>query len=125
VPQTTPFTDDEIAAIRRFCGYGAYALFGYTLEPGMATLDQQLSGMSDSEQSIVRTEFLAVLPGLRDAIVSAGANLDTDSAAVWTHNKREVQDRTALFRQKCRELCDYCKVPHGRGIGGGPQLVRC
>ena len=59
---------------------------------------------------------------------AAGANLDTDVAAVWTHNKREVADREALFTNLRKKLCEFLGVPPGPAFnsasgGGSMQLV--
>jgi hypothetical protein len=46
---------------------------------------------------VLRSVYLAQLYPLEAAIPGAGGNLDTDQAAVWTHNRDEVRDRAALF----------------------------
>lgn len=116
---TVPFTAAQLTDIRRFAGYAAFAAFGYVLSPDMATLDTQCANMSDAEQKVVLTIFLPNLYTLETAIVTAAANLATDVAAVWTHNKQEVQDRTALFNLWRRRLCTFVGCVPGPDLGGG------
>jgi hypothetical protein len=46
----------------------------------------------------------------------AAQNLDTDQAAVWTHNRDEVPDRTTLFDDWRRRLCSFFGLPPGPGL---------
>lgn len=122
---SSPFTADEITAIRRYCGYPAFAAYGYILGGDeMATMDAQLAAMSASEIAVVRTEFLAVLPGLEAAINAASANLDTDQAAVWKHNKQEVADRISLYAYLRRQLCAFIAIEPGPGLRQGGAVIR-
>ncbi len=119
------FTADQVTAIRRYCGFPAYATWGYILGgDDMATLDGQLAGMSPSEVTVVENDYLAVLPGLETAINNATANLDTDKAAVWTHNKQEVSDRIALYNYLRRQLCSFIGIDPGPGLRMGGSVVR-
>lgn len=124
--QTTPFTQAEVTDIRRFCGYPAVssATFWYPIEIG-AILNASLLTMSDSEQVIVRTVYLANLTTLEAAVLLAGDNIGTDVAAVWTRNRSEVGDRTGLFNRKRRELCGFIGTPPGPSLAGGANVVRC
>lgn len=123
--QTTPFTDDEVTSIRRFAGFQAFAAFGYLFQGGLANLDRQLKSMSDSEQAVIRTVYLANLPGLESAVLTAGTNMGTDQAAVWTRNRTEAKDRQALFNMKRREMCAFIGVAPGPGLSSGGSVVRC
>lgn len=128
-------TDAEKIDVRRFAGY---ALVGDTsvddsrdmayswVSPGvMQTLFHRLNSMSLREQDVLRTKYLPILNSLEDAVVSAGANLDTDIAAVWTRNKSEVQDRTRLFNQKRRDMCAFIGIKPGPYLGAsGVTVVR-
>jgi len=118
--QTTPFTAAEITDIRRFCGYPSLGAAGYfyPVEIG-GTLQASLAQLSDAEQAVVRTKYLAVLPGLETAIETAGANMGTDVAAVWTRNRTEAADRRALYNAKRRDLCGFIGVPPGPALAGG------
>ena len=123
--QTTPFTAAEVTDIRRFCGFPAFASFGYLFgASGMYEVDLQIQNMSDQEQTVVRNIYLAVLPGLESAVLTAGTNMGTDVAAVWTRNRTEAADRRALFNAKRRELCEFIGVSPGPGLRGGGQVVR-
>lgn len=116
------FTDAEKVDIRRFCGFQAFGssatqAFGHRFITHYGLLEFRLNNYSAAEEEVIRTTYLANLGPLETAIFGAGANLDTDEAAVWKHNKREVADRTALFNQVRRELCAFI------GIGPGPGLA--
>lgn len=118
------FTDAETTDIRRFCGYPAYAAYGYVFDADYAKLDTQIGAMAPAEIAIVRTVYLSVLTGLESAILTSAMNIGTDIAAVWTRNRTEREDRTALFNQKRRDLCAFIGVPPGAGLRSGTQLVR-
>jgi len=118
------FSAAQVAAVRRYCGYGSYATFGYILGgSGMATGDLQLSGMVASEYANVVT-YLTNLATLEAAIPAAGQNLDTDQASVWVHNRKEVADRIALYAWTRRELCALLNVPPGPSLARGNMVVR-
>ena len=68
--------------------------------------------------------FGVAVAGFFDLSVGASANLDTDQAAVWTHNKDEVADRNNLYYLKRRELCAYIGVRPGRALSGGASVIR-
>lgn len=126
VNQTTPFTAAEVTDIRRFAGYPAFGAFGYLFGGNaMANLDWQCSQMSDQEQAIVRTVYLANLTGLEAAILTSGANMGTDIAAVWTRNRTEAGDRRDLFNSVRLALCEFIGVAPGPGLSAGGGVVRC
>src|SRR4051812_24378528 len=114
MPQSVPYTDAEIVDIRRFCGYPAFSGIGLTFVYDPGVLGTQLLRMTDAEQAVART-YLTTLRTLETAIPGAAANLDTDQAAVWYRNKREVSDRGALFDSWRRRLCGFI------GIQPGPE----
>ena len=125
VTQAVPFTPAEITDIRRFCGFPAFAAFGYVFGAGgMANLDLQIASMSDQEQSVVRVTYLANLATLETAIIGAASNLDTDIAAVWTRNRSEVSDRTSLFNKVRRDLCGFIGIAPGPALSSGGRVVR-
>lgn len=128
VPQPVPFTDAEKVDVLRFCGYPAFG-FNTTYDPfGLyfARFSQPYV-FNDARMAAVldlARVKLAELAGLDAAIVGAGARLSTDSAAVWHRNKTEVADRTALMRQRGRELCKLLGVAPGPDLGAGGSAVR-
>ena len=121
---TTQFSDAQVTDIIRFCGFPTYANFGWVFEEDYATLTLRLQNMSADEAAVIITTFLPTLYSLESAVVGASANLDTDSAAVWKHNKNEVADRNNLYYLKRRELCAYIGVKPGRGLGAGASVIR-
>ena len=112
------FTDAQLVDIRRFCGYPALGdgntVFPYPwIMKQYLALEYRLQHISTDEGSVVVNTYLTNLYTLETAIVGAGANLDTDQAAVWKHNKNEVRDRMALFDSWRRRLCQFLGVPPG------------
>ncbi len=117
-----PFTDAQRVDIRRFCGYPAYGDGSVVagapwVQVLYLALEYRMQHTSQAEGAVVVT-YLTNLYALEAAIQGAGANLDTDRAAVWTHNKQEVPDRLALFDDTRRRLCDFL------GVQPGPYLER-
>lgn len=83
-----------------------------------------MSNMLAEEEGVVRTTFLANLTTLETAIPGTSANLDTDAAAVWTHNKNELRDREALYSNWRRKLCGFLGVPPGPDLAGGGNSMQ-
>lgn len=123
------FTDAEKTDIRRFCGYPAYGagpsgFQSWRFFQAYGTLEYRLDNLGAAEEAVVRNTYLANLPGLETAILAASANLDTDEAAVWTHNRNEIRDRENLFSDWRRKLCFFLGVPPGPALGeSGIRLV--
>jgi len=124
------FTDQEKADIRRFCGYPVFGgqpvqAFGWRFNTQYGALEFKLNNLQAVEEGVIRNTYLTNLATLETAIVGTSANLDTDQAAVWTHNKSEQRDREALFDSWRRRLCGFLGVEPGPalGSGGGIRLV--
>lgn len=125
------FTEAEKTDVRRFCGYAAYGggqplpASGYRFSTQYGVLEYKLNTLGTAEESVVRTTYLTPLATLEtDIITGVRANLDTDVAAVWTHNKDEYADRKTLFNGVRRELCHFLGIPPGPGlINHGITLV--
>lgn len=123
-------TAQQLSDARRFMGYGALgadiaandssdSAYGF-VSPGVyQTLYHRLTHLTAEAESTVINVYLNNLIILEAAIVSASDNLDTDAAAVWKHNPREVSDRLALFDEWRRRLCVYIGLAPGPGLGGG------
>jgi hypothetical protein len=124
------FTDAQLTDIRRFCGFPAVAN-GSVLFPApwinvqYLALDYRLQTLSATEGAVVVNNYLANLYTLESSIVNASANLGTEHAAVWKRNKHEVRDRTNLFNDWRRALCDFMGVQPGPGLqsSGGVSFV--
>ena len=83
------------------------------------SIDYRLDHLTADEEAVVVNAYLGNLTNLEQAISDASENLDTDAAAVWTHNKNEVRDRTSLFNQKRRDLCAFLGFKPGPSLGDG------
>jgi len=120
-------TAQEKTDVRRYCGFPLFGgqpvqAFGHRFYQWYGTLEFRMNNMQDSEETVVRS-YLTNLSALEAAVPTASANLDTDQAAVWTHNKREVADRMALYATWRIELCRFFGVPPGPGLrGAGPNM---
>ena len=125
------FTDQQKIDIRRFCGFPAFGgvpvqAFGHRFYQWYGTLEFRMNNLDPNEESTVINTYLANLTALETAIVGASANLDTDQAAVWKHNKNEVRDRVGLFDVWRLRLCAFFGVSPGPEFGGNnssPSLV--
>jgi hypothetical protein len=125
-------TDAQRVDVRRFCGYPLYGgqpvqAFGYRFFQQYGTLEFRMTNMQDAEEAVV-VNYLTQLTALETAIYGTSDNLDTDVAAVWTHNKNEQRDREALFDSTRRRLCAFFGIPPGpafdvSGSGGSIALV--
>lgn len=123
------FTDAEKVDIRRYCGFQAYGgqsaqAFGQRFFTHYGALEFRMNNLLAEEEAVARG-LLAQLAALGAAVPTAGGNLDTDAASVWTRNKNEVRDRMGLYRLWRLELCAFFGVPAGPGLegSGGLELV--
>ncbi|NHN88866.1 hypothetical protein [Acetobacter conturbans] len=111
-------TEVEKVNIRRYCWYPAYGnsnlanTWLYFSHYGI--LEYRLNNFAPEEITVVRT-MLSTLTTLELGPSQAADNLDTDKAAVWTHNQNEVSDRIKLFRQQRMELVRFIGIPPGPG----------
>ena len=124
---TIPLSNSERVDVRRFCGYPAYGagssgFQSWRFFEAYGTLEYRLSNLADEELQVVR-QYLANLYSLESAVPTAGANLDTDQASVWKHNRAEVADRMRLFDDWCRRLAFFLGVPVGPGLGADTSIV--
>jgi len=94
---------------------------------GMLTMSlfQRLSTLTPEEETVLIGTYLTNLHDLESDLFSIRENLDTDKAAVWTHNKSETSDRFALYNRVRKELCSFIGFAPGPGISTGTiSLVR-
>jgi hypothetical protein len=128
-------TDAQLTDIRRYMGY---QLIGTTMtitddndivygQFGMSviSLHRRLTTLSASEETVLINTYLTTLNMLETAIPMTSDNLDTDQAAVWTHNKNEQRDRDRLFDSWRVRLCEFIGFPPSPTLNGGTRLVRC
>jgi hypothetical protein len=124
----TAFTDGQKADIRRFCGYAAYGagaagFASWRFFQAAGTLEYRLNNLAPAEIAVT-LQYLGTLAALEAAIPPSSDNLDTESAAAWTHNAGEVDDRCKLFDNWRRRLCGFLGVPPGAALGAaGVSLV--
>ncbi len=131
-------TAQQIADTRRYAGWPALGVDTIPDDqrdvansfdiPGRyywQTLFHRLNNLTPENETTLINVYLTNLATLEQAIVDSTENLDTDVAAVWTHNKNEVGDRSRLFDSWRRRLCGFLGVTPGPDLGpGGIRLVR-
>ena len=88
------------------------------------SIEYRLSHLSAEEENTLTTYYLPNLAAREKEIQCASANLSTDVAGPWTHNKQEVSDRRELFDQLRRDLCDFLGFSPGRALRRSNRLVR-
>jgi hypothetical protein len=116
----TAFSDGQKADVRRFCGYPAYGAGAAGFESwrffqAYGTLEYRMNNLAAAEVAVT-LQYLSTLAALEAAIPPTSENLDTDSAAAWTHNADELRDRTRLFDSWRRRLCGFLGVPPGPAL---------
>jgi hypothetical protein len=122
------FTDAQKADIRRFCGYPAYGataagFSNWRFFQAYGTLEYRLNHLAPAEIAVT-LQYVSTLATLEAAIPPASMNLDTESAAAWTHNSNEIADRANLFDGWRRRLCGFLGVPPGPALNSaGITLV--
>ncbi len=122
------FTETERTDIRRHCGYPAFgvgnaAFQNWRFYQVYGLLEFRLNWLSGAEEAVVR-QYLGTLSQLEEAIPGVGTALDTEQAANWTRNPRELSERRRLFDDWRRRLCGFLGVPSGPGLGpSAPVLV--
>jgi hypothetical protein len=122
------FTDAQKADIRRFCGYPAYGatsagFSNWRFFQAYGTLEYRLNNLAPAEIAVT-LQYISTLATLEAAIPPTSMNLDTESAAAWTHNQNETADRANLFDGWRRRLCGFLGVPPGPALNNsGITLV--
>lgn len=117
------FTDAQKTDIRRFCGYSAYGagaagFSSWRFFQSYGTLEYRLNNLAPAEVAVV-LQYISTLASLEASIPPISENLDTESAAAWTHNAAELRDRNALFDGWRRRLCGFL------GVAPGAALAEC
>jgi hypothetical protein len=120
-------TDAQKVDVRRFCGLPLYGglpvqAFGWRFFQKYGTLEFRIDNMQPAEETVL-LNYLTKLNALEEAIYGTSDNLDTDVAAVWTHNKNEQRDREALYSSFRVKLCDFIGIPPGSGISRGGSIA--
>lgn len=114
------FLDQQKTDIRRYCGYSAYGAspsgnMGWRFYTAYGQLEYRMNNLSPAEETVV-LNYLTTLNQLEAAVPASSPNLDSDSAANWTHNPTEVRDRLRLLDEWRYRLCTFLGVPPGEGL---------
>ncbi|GLR67570.1 hypothetical protein GCM10010909_22510 [Acidocella aquatica] len=122
------FTDGQKADIRRFCGFPAYGagpagFSSWRFFQAYGTLEYRMNNLAPAEIAVT-LQYISTLATLEVAVPKTSENLDTESAAAWTHNADEMRDRMNLFDNWRRRLCGFLGVPPGPALAqAGVSLV--
>ncbi len=122
------FSDAQKADIRRFCGYPAYGagaagFNSWRYFQSYGTLEYRLNNLAPAELAVT-LQYISTLATLEAAVPPTSSNLDTESAAAWTHNEHEMRDRNELFDSWRRRLCGFLGVPPGPALlSSGISLI--
>lgn len=128
-------TAQQMADVRRYAGYPMLGdtvaddsrdfAYGWVSPGTWQTLQHRLTSLRAEEETTLVSVYLTNLSMLEAAIPAAAANLDTDSAAVWVHNKTEVAERMSLFDNWRRRMCAFIGIAPGPSLGnGGSAIIR-
>jgi hypothetical protein len=123
------FSDQQLADIRRFCGYPARG-DGNVVFPlpwimrQYLALEYRLQHLSQTDGATLVSQYLAPLYAIETSLGTVYQNLDTDQAAVWKHNAREQRDKVEAFTYWRRRLCAYLQVPPGPELSSGDGSMR-
>lgn len=125
---TTPFSDDERAQVRRFCGYPAYGagpsgFQGWRFFQAYGTLEYRMTNLAPAEFAVVR-QYLTNLYTLETATVTMSNTLNVDTAAVFKRNANEQKERDQLLRSWRMKLCGFLGVPAGPDLQNDSGAVR-
>ena len=116
---------------RRWAGYGlvgdtSTAIFSqpvyapaYNRTGVGIMLDARLDHLTESEEDVLVNTYLITLAKLETDILKAGESIDTDTAGPWIRNKRERQERKALFNEWRRAMCHFLNFAPGGSLGDG------
>jgi hypothetical protein len=124
-------TDAQRLDVRRWMGYpslGADEIdyVRWTSRYSSMTLTQRLEALTSAEETMLVDKYLTHLETLEGALLSASANLDTDTAGPWKANPREITQRTSLYNKWRRDMCGFLGFEPGPALGsGGISIVRC
>lgn len=115
--EAATLSSSDCVDLRRFCWYPAVGTSGtgadwWRLNSYFQSFEYRISVLSLDEISILKT-MLERLRLLEIGPENAADNLDTDKAAVWERNKREVFERIALYNQQRMELVGFLGVVPG------------
>ena len=121
------FTNTEKTNIRKHCGYPAFgsnatAFMGHRFFTSYGSMEYILNNLSVDEEAQARV-YVTSLDALEIAILTAGTNMGTASAAVWTRNAREMADRENLYGAWRVKLCQFLGIPPGPAVGGGANVA--
>ena len=126
--QLKSITDQEKIDTRRHCGYPVYGgspsgFSSWRFFQVFGLLEYRMNNLAQGELIILR-RYLLTLESLESGIPLAAQNLDTNQAAVWSRNPREVTERNHLYNSWCHRLCKFLGLPPGPGLaGGGRSLI--
>jgi hypothetical protein len=117
------FTDQQLTDVRRYCGFPPQSN-GQVLFPApwvnvqYLALEYRLQTLSATEGGVVVNTYLTPLNTLEQAILTFAAQVNIDVAAVFTRNKKTMDEARLAFDDWRGRLCDYLGIEPGPGLNG-------
>lgn len=120
-------TEDQKVLVRYYCGYGNYSAqglpaSGYRFSVVYGTLEYKMITLLQGEYNMIVNTYLPNLQTLEQDTFDVRNNVDTDQAAVWYHNKKEISDRIRLFNYWRLKMCGFLGIPAGAALQSGPTM---
>ena len=104
--------------------YSDVSYMGIELDDPTNAALGRLDNLSVPEEARITNYYLPNLVAREQEIQDASANIDTDPAAIWTHNKTEVGERRAMFTALRIDLCRFLGFSPGPGVMNSSRLSR-
>lgn len=119
---SAPFSDQEKADIRRFCGYPPYGagqagFQSWRFFQAYGLMEFRLNNMAAAEIQNIRFQLSNLYP-VEAAVTAAYGTLNVDQAGPFKRNRAEVRDRVGHYSWCRRQLCDMVGVPPGPDLTG-------
>lgn len=110
------FTESEKVEIRKFCGFplkgnSNTTVFGWRFMVWWGSLEFRLNNLSSEEESEIRLIYLPQLRLIQNDLYASYIDLDTNKAAVWERNPKEISDKRKLYNMARRDLCEFLGIP--------------
>lgn len=111
-----PFTESEKVEIRKFCGYplkgnSNTTVFGWRFMVWWGALEFRLNNLSIEEEGEIKNLYLPQLRLMQSDLYASYDDLDTNKAAVWDRNPKEISDKRKLYLLARKDLCEFLGVP--------------
>ncbi len=123
-------TEQQKIDTRRHAGYSVYGSLSasppsisYRYNPHYENLEYMMNNLAPEEETTLINVYITACNNLESAIPASSSNLDTQRAAVWYHNPKEVEDRWKLYKLWCKRLMDFLGTTGTAKTLNGMEIV--